>query len=75
MEQELGFEINYKKVTVKMADGLVYTGKVNIHNCSRLSDFFRNTNDRFLVAITEPDETEKVMFLNKNFILWAETTD
>ncbi len=75
MKQELGFEVNYKKVTVKMTDGLVYTGEVNIRNFPRLSDFFRNADDRFLVALPEPDGTAKVMLLNKNFIIWAETTE
>ncbi|MGC1404553.1 MAG: hypothetical protein WA974_16670, partial [Thermodesulfobacteriota bacterium] len=61
MEQQLKWEVNYRQVTVKMSDGLVYTGKVNIRQFPRLSDFFRNAEDRFLVVISEPDETQKVM--------------
>lgn len=75
VEQQQKWEVNYRQVTVKMSDGLVYTGKVNIRQYPRLSDFFRNTEDRFLVVISEPDETQKVMLLNKNFIVWAEARD
>ena len=75
MEQQPKWEVNYRQVTVKMSDGLVYTGRVNIRQFPRLSDFFRNTEDRFLVVISEPEETQKVMLLNKNFIVWAEAKD
>ncbi len=75
MEQQPKWEVNYRQVTVKMSDGLVYTGRVNIRQFPRLSDFFRNTEDRFLVVISEPDEAQKIMLLNKNFIVWAEAKD
>jgi len=78
MEQDRNFEINYKRVTVKMSDGLLYSGKVNIRNFQRLSDFFRQTEDHFLVVISDsgdPGEPAKVMMLNKQYITWAETTD
>ena len=75
MEPQLKWEVNYRQVTVKMSDGLVYTGKVNIREFPRVSDFFRNSEDRFLVVISEQDETQKVMLLNKNFIVWAEAKD
>jgi len=75
MEQEQQWQVNYKQVTVKMSDGLLYKGKLNTRNFQRLSDFFRHTDDRFLVMISESNESEKVVMLNRNYIVWAETED
>jgi hypothetical protein len=74
-EPQPRWEVNYRQVTVKMSDGLVYTGRVNIREFPRVSDFFRNSEDRFVVVISEQDEAKKVMLLNKNFIVWAEAKD
>lgn len=75
LEQTLAWEVNFRKVMIKMSDGHVCTGRVNIRYFPRLSDFFRNAEDRFLVVLSEPDELKKVMLLNKDFILWVEAVD
>ena len=75
MEQEQNWQVNYRQVTVKMSDGLLYSGRLNIRNFQRLSDFFRHAEDQFLLVISEPAESEKVVMLNKNFIIWAEASD
>ena len=75
MEQEQNWQVNYRQVTVKMSDGLLYSGRLNIRNFQRLSDFFRHAEDQFLLVLSEPDESEKVVMLNKNFIIWAEASD
>ena len=78
MDPNKNYEVNYKTVTVKMSDGVVYSGKVNIRSFQRLSDFFRQAEDRFLVVILDhesSDEPEKVIMLNKAYITWAEAAD
>ncbi len=75
MEGSQEWEVNFKRVTVKMSDDLVVQGKVNIRAFPRLSDFFRSTDDRFVVVVSDQDEPRKVMMLNKNYIIWAEAVD
>ena len=74
MENEILWDVNFKKVTVKMSDGTVFGGKVNIRNFQRLSDYLRATDDRFVVILGE-EEPQRVMMVNKSFILWAEAAD
>lgn len=74
MENEIVWDVNFKKVTVKMYDGTVFGGKVNIRNFQRLSDYLRATDDRFVVILGE-EEPQRVMMVNKSFILWAEAAD
>jgi hypothetical protein len=74
MENEIVWDVNFKKVTVKMSDGTVFGGKVNIRNFQRLSDYLRATDDRFVVILGE-EEPQRVMMVNKSFILWAEAAD
>ena len=75
MEKETEWEINFKRITVKMSDSSVFSGKVNIRGFQRLSDYLRTTDDRFLVILSEEDQPQKVMMVNKNYILWAEAAD
>ena len=67
------WEVNLKEVTVKMSDGTVFTGKINIRNFPRLSDFLRITTDPFLVIVSnEGEPNSRVLMVNKNYIVWAE---
>lgn len=74
MEGEQAWQVNYRRVTVKMSDGTLYAGKLNIRDFNRVSDFFRHAEEQFyLMVVSVPDGSEKVMMLNKNFIVSAET--
>lgn len=75
MENEGAWEVNFKRVTIKMSDGSVFGGKVNIRSFQRLSDYLRATDDRFIVILAEEEKPQKVMMVNKNYILWAEAAD
>jgi hypothetical protein len=69
---------NFKNVEVKISDGSLIKGKVNIgENYHRLSDLFRQINDTFITVVAEdPHESpQKVYFINKNYIIWAEAED
>jgi hypothetical protein len=67
------WEVNLKEVTVKMSDGTMFAGKVNIRNFPRLSDFLRIATDPFIVIVSDEGEPNgRVHMLNKNYIIWAE---
>ena len=75
MEQEGEWEVHFRRVTVKMSDGSAFTGRVNIRTFQRLSDFFRTADDRFIVLLADEGQPERVLMLNKNYIVWAEAAD
>jgi hypothetical protein len=67
------WEVNFAEVTVKMSDGTLFTGKVNIRNFQRLSDFLKSATDPFIVIVSdEGTPTSRVHMVNKNYIIWAE---
>ncbi len=77
LEKEL-YVANFKNVQVKVSDGSLIRGKVNIgDNYHRVSDMFRHSNDSFIVLVSEesPDSPQKVYFINRNYIVWAEAQD
>ena len=63
---------NYKTVTIKMTDGSIIKGKVNIKGIERLSDLFRLMADNFIPIVPE-EGSKKVFIINKNYILWTES--
>ncbi len=65
---------NYKKVTLKMTDGSILKGKINIKEFPRLSVLFKTSPDNF-IAIVPEEEPKKVFIVNKNYILWTESED
>jgi hypothetical protein len=71
METKSLWQVNYKRVTVQMSNGLVYTGKVNVWDYPRFSDFLR-TESQFITIVLEPDEPRKVILLNKTAIITIE---
>ena len=75
MEESKEWEVNFKRVTIKMSDGSVFTGKMNIRNFQRLSDFFRGTDDGFVVVVSDEDQPQRVLMVSKNYIIWAESTE
>ena len=69
---------NFKNVLVKVSDGSLLRGRVNIgENYRRLSDLFRHSNESFIVMVSEESQEnpKKVFFINKNYIIWAEAQD
>ena len=65
---------NYKNLSVKMTDGSVLKGKVNIGEMTRLSHLFKVTQENFIPIVPE-EGSKKVFIINKNYILWAESED
>jgi len=68
------FQARYVRVTIKMVDGSIINGKVNLSSKQRVSDLFTKSSNPFIVvvgALTKQAE-DKIMFLNKNHIMWVE---
>lgn len=71
------FQARYVRVTIKMIDGSILNGKVNLSSKQRVSDLFTKSSNPFIVvvgALTRQAE-DKIMFLNKNHIIWVEPDD
>ncbi|MGB2928153.1 MAG: hypothetical protein WBB70_04485 [Desulfobacterales bacterium] len=68
---------NFRSVVVKIKDGTTITGKLNIGDFPRVSDFFRKSPDQyFVLSDAEHRGTSgKVVIINKNEIMWAEPED
>ena len=68
------FEKNYKGICVKVSDGSMIKGKINLTNYPRISDMLKNSTDKFitLVADEHSQDAQKVYIINKEFMIWAE---
>jgi hypothetical protein len=67
-------EMNSRKVIISMVDGTVFKGYTNIGASRRLSDYFRKSENMFIVLFDTSigNGTEKdVYFINKDHIVWA----
>ena len=63
----------YKEVTVKMVDGSIIEGKINIAGKQRVSEMF-TANDAPFVTIVEVISTSGVsgnIIVNKQHIVWV----
>ena len=68
------FEKNYKGICVKISDGSMVKGKINLTNYPRISDMLKNSNEKFItvVADAQSQDVTKVYIINKEFMIWAE---
>ncbi len=64
-----------RRVAIKMSDGSLFTGELNIRNFQRLSDFFKGADDKFVLVVPEEGQSQRVLMLNKTYIIWAEAMD
>lgn len=73
--------IDARKVTVKMVDGSLVQGKVNIlHDeevVQRVSDIFTKVSDPFIVVFdaTAEGKSGRVLIINKHNIIWVSPED
>jgi len=71
------YKKEYRHVTIRTSDGSTILGKVNLGIKERVSDLFTKTENPFIVLFDAEhrDGTGKVLFVNKNNIVWAEPED
>jgi len=63
----------YRKITVRTTDGSNLTGSVHLSGKKRVSDLFTQTETPFIVMVDYEHRagSGKVIFINKNQIVWA----
>ena len=68
------FEKNYKGICVKISDGSMVKGKINLTNYQRISDMLKNSNEKFITVVGDDksQDVNKVYIINKEFMIWAE---
>jgi len=76
-ENKDGYKREYRNVTIKTIDGSTLTGKLNLGIKDRVSDLFTKTDDPFVILIDaeQKEVAGKVLFVNKNNIVWVEPED
>jgi hypothetical protein len=73
--------INARKVALKMVDGSMVHGKINIHHdeevVQRVSDIFTKVTDPFIVVfdVTAEGKSGQVLIINKRNIVWVSPED
>jgi hypothetical protein len=73
--------IEARKVTIKMVDGSLVQGKVNLLNAEevvqRVSDIFTKLTDPFIVVFdaTAEGKSGRVLILNKRNVTWVSPED
>jgi hypothetical protein len=77
MAQNIEYAKNYQNIKAKISDGSLITGKINIMSFSRLSEYLKQSNDRFITILSEETEGagKKTTIVNKDHIIWADTWD
>jgi hypothetical protein len=68
---------NFRPVVIKLKDGTTITGKLNIGDFPRVSDYFKKSPDQYLVLSDAEHRgmSGKVVIINKHEIMWAEPED
>jgi hypothetical protein len=67
-------QVNYKNVTVKLKDGTVLNGKVNIYPKTRISDVLMSKDKTFVIIVEggAADREYQTIVVNKKEVVWAE---
>ncbi|BBO90200.1 hypothetical protein [Desulfosarcina ovata] len=77
VDSKSGYETDYRNITLKTIEGSTINGKVNISPNQRISDLLTLNESPFLVVVDANygDFKEKVLFINKAYIVWIEPED
>jgi len=76
-ESKDSYKREYRRISIRTTDGSTLLGKVNISMKERVSELFTKTDNPFVVLIDveHQDITGRVLFVNKNNIVWVEPED
>jgi len=76
-ESQDAYKREYRKVTIRTIDGSTILGKVNIGIKDRVSEVFTKADNPFIVLTDaeHKDISGKVLFVNRNNIVWVEPED
>ncbi len=72
--QQPNYKTEVRKIILKTTDGETMSGKVNIGINHRVSDLFTKDENQFIVLFDAEHKgtSGKVLFINKNCIVWVE---
>ena len=73
-EGQSAYTKEVRKIIIKTTDGETISGKVNIGVKDRVSDLFTKAGSQFIVLFDAELRgiSGKVLFVNKNNIIWVE---
>jgi hypothetical protein len=76
-ESKDSYKREYRRISIRTIDGSTLLGRVNIGIKKRVSDLFTKTDNPFivLVDVEHQDIAGRVLFINKNNIVWVEPED
>ena len=76
-ESRDAFKKKYRDIAIRTSDGTTLLGRINIGIKERVSDLFTKIDNPFIVLFDaeHKDGTGKVLFVNKNNIVWVEPED
>jgi len=71
------YKKEYRNIYIKTSDGSDLLGKINIGIKERVSDLFTKTENPFIILsdVEHKDGSRKVLFVNKDHIVWVEPRD
>ena len=71
------FSTDYTSITVKLVDGTILDGRINILPHKRLSDFINSRDKGFVIVIegSSLDIKDKTVFINKKKVAWIEPNE
>ncbi len=71
------YKKEYKNITIRTTDGSTLLGKINIGIKERVSDLFTKTDNPFIILLDAEHSSGsgKILFVNKNNIVWVEPED
>jgi hypothetical protein len=71
------YEMNFKRICVKLEEDTTIKGKINVTNYPRVSDMLKHSTDPFITIISDDqaDTAKKVYVIHKKYIVWAELED
>ncbi len=76
-------EMQARKVTIRLVDGSLVKGKINLHKCKdesiiqRVSEMFTKHQDPFVVVFEATFEgvSGRVVIINKHNVIWVSPDD
>ena len=73
-QEDIDYTTDYRYLVLKLVDGTILEGKVNISPHKRVSDFMNNKEKSFMIVVEGESQTilPKTLFLNKSEITWIE---
>ena len=69
------WSVNYRKITVRLKDGTIITGKLNTTEYPRMSNYFNNSSHKFFTLIDveyDGSSDKSVIIINKDEVAWTE---